>query len=54
MKTAADYVSEPKARKSRPWIWVFVAFLVQLAAWTAWFVIAAHNRVEEVPLSTHR
>lgn len=40
-------------RRSFPlWFWVLVAFGVQLAAWTVWFVIASHHRVAEVPLST--
>ncbi|HWL15264.1 MAG TPA: hypothetical protein VNR00_06645 [Opitutus sp.] len=40
-------------RRSFPlWLWVLVAFGVQLAAWTVWFVIASHHRVAEVPLST--
>jgi len=41
-------MAEP--RRFRPWLWVFVAFAVQLAAWTAWFVVAAHHPVAEVPL----
>ena len=34
------------------WAWVGLAFGLMLAAWTAFFVIAAHNKVEEVPLQT--
>jgi len=34
------------------WLWVGLAFGLLLAAWTALFVIAAHNKVEEVPLQT--
>lgn len=37
-------------RRSCPWVWVVVAFAVQLAAWTAWFVVAARHPVAEVPL----
>ena len=40
------------ARRSRWWLWVIVAFLVQFAVWTAWLIFAAHNPVEEVPLAT--
>jgi hypothetical protein len=40
-----------KIRRSRLWLWFVAAFLVQCAAWTAWFVIASHHRVEEVPLA---
>lgn len=39
-----------EARRSRIWWWVVVAFLVQIAAWTAWFIIAKKHAVEEVPL----
>jgi len=34
------------------WFWVGLAFGLMLAAWTALFIIAAHNKVEEVPLQT--
>lgn len=40
----------PKARSSRLWLWFVVAFLLQAAAWTAWFVIASKHPVQEVPL----
>ena len=46
---------ENKAAKSPPsrlWLWVLAAFALQLAAWTAWFIIASRNKVEEVPLAT--
>jgi hypothetical protein len=33
---------------------VLAAFALQLAAWTAWFVIASHHKVAEVPLATSR
>jgi hypothetical protein len=39
-------------KKSKLWILFIVAFALQFAAWTAWFIIAAHHRVEEVPLAT--
>lgn len=42
------------ARKSRLWLWFVAAFVVQLAAWGAWFVIASKNPVAEVPLETAR
>ena len=38
--------------RSRLWL-IFVAVcLLQVAAWTAWFIIAAKHPVEEVPLAT--
>ncbi|MFY9923524.1 MAG: hypothetical protein ABSF76_00985 [Opitutaceae bacterium] len=37
--------------KSRLWWWIVAACIVHVAAWTAWFVIAAHHPVEEVPLA---
>lgn len=39
-----------RAKPSRLWLWFVAAFLIQGAAWTAWFVIAAKHRVQEVPL----
>ena len=40
-----------KPGPSRLWLWVLAAFVVQVAAWTAWFVIAAHHPVSDVPLA---
>ncbi len=37
-------------KKSRLWLWVVAAFALQCAAWAAWFIIAANNRVAEVPI----
>ena len=37
---------------SKLWLWFVAAFALQGAAWTAWFVIALHYKVEEVPLAT--
>ena len=42
------------AGSSRLWLWVLAAFALQLAAWTAWFIIALHHQVEEVPLAHAR
>lgn len=39
------------APRSRLWLWVLVAFALQFAAWTAWFVLASKNPVQEVPLA---
>ena len=36
---------------SRLWLWFIAAFLLQAAAWTTWFVIASHHKVQEVPLA---
>lgn len=41
-----------KPRRSQLWIWIVIAFVVQIAAWTLWFTIAGNNPVEEVPLKT--
>lgn len=44
----------PKAAKSsRLWYWVGAAFALQLAAWTAWLIVASHHQIEEIPLATH-
>ena len=50
--TAADTSpSGPQpAGKSRLWVWFVLAFVLQLGAWVAWFVIADQHRVETVPL----
>jgi hypothetical protein len=38
------------AAPSKLW-WCFIAlFALQLAAWTAWFIVASHLHVAEVPL----
>lgn len=50
MKTATESVA-PQA-PSYLWLVFVAAFVLQLAAWTAWFIVASHNRVEEVPLVT--
>lgn len=36
---------------ARCWIWFVVAGIVFLGAWIAWFIIAAHHPVAEVPLA---
>jgi len=33
---------------SRPWLWFVVAFVVFLAAWTAFFIIAAKNPARDI------
>ena len=38
-------------KKSRAWLWFVAAFILQLGAWTAWFVIASNHKVAEVPLT---
>jgi len=48
--TAASPVVRP--RPSRLWLWIVAAFVIQAAAWTAWFTIASKHRVAEVPLAT--
>jgi hypothetical protein len=35
---------------SRLWLWCVAAFVVQAAVWAAWFTIAHHHPVQEVPL----
>lgn len=43
---------EPRKKGSKLWLWVVAACALQIAAWSAWFIIASHNRVQEVPLAT--
>jgi hypothetical protein len=42
-----------KTKSSKLWLWIVAAIVLQLAAWTIWFMIAAHHKVEEVPLVGH-
>ncbi len=42
----------PPRKKSKLWLLFAAAGALQLAAWTAWFVIASHHPVAEVPLTT--
>ena len=41
-------------KKSKLWLFFVAAFALQLAAWTAWFVIASRHPVQEVPLQHSR
>lgn len=41
----------PPAKSSRLWWWFVGAFVIEVAAWIAWFIIAAQHRVAEVPLA---
>ncbi|MEY4939323.1 MAG: hypothetical protein RIQ93_1058 [Verrucomicrobiota bacterium] len=44
---------DPGNRKpSRLWLWLMVPVVLQLAAWTAWFIIASHHPVAAVPLAS--
>ena len=42
-----------KNRPSWLWLWFVAAFVLQAAAWAAWFMIAAQNQVPDVPLATN-
>lgn len=37
--------------RSRVWLWIVAIVGLQLAAWTAWLMIASQHRVAEVPLA---
>jgi hypothetical protein len=51
--TTTERLAGSGPRRRNPLWWIVVgAFLVQLAAWAAWFTIASHHRVQEVPLAT--
>lgn len=41
-----------KPRRSKLWIWIVFAFVLQITAWIVWFKIAGQHPVEEVPLAT--
>ena len=40
-------------KASRLWLWFVAAFVLQFGAWTVWFVIASHHKIQEVPLATN-
>ncbi len=46
--------SQGSPRPSRLWWWIVAACALHVAAWTAWFIIAAHNPVDEVPIAGAR
>jgi hypothetical protein len=50
MNSVNPSIPSAPPKKSRLWLWFVGAFLVQLAAWAAWFAIAAQHKVQEVPL----
>lgn len=53
MKTPAPITTTDTAsRPSRWWWWVVGAFALQFTVWIAWFIVAAHHPVEEVPVAT--
>lgn len=36
--------------RRKPWLWVVLAFAVQIGVWAAWITLASKNKVAEVPL----
>lgn len=34
----------------KPWLWIVIAFLVLIAAWTVLITIAVNNQPEKIPL----
>lgn len=49
----ASQPAQDTRQPSRLWLWFVAAFVLQLAAWTAWFVIASHHPVAQVPLASN-
>lgn len=47
-------MNTPAAKKSKLWLMFVAVIALQLAAWTAWFIIAAKHPVAEVPLAQPR
>ncbi len=48
---APTHTTEPTpGGSSRLWLWFVAAFALQLVVWTAWFILAAHHPVEEIPV----
>lgn len=52
MNTPAEDTPAEARKGSRLWLWFVAAFLIQMAAWTAWLVFASQHKVAEVPLAT--
>ena len=52
--SATNPGTDPVPPPARSYLWlIFVAaFVLQLAAWTAWIIVASKHKVEEVPLTT--
>jgi hypothetical protein len=50
--TSVRFASAHRAKGSRLWWWVVAAFAFQMAAWTAWFIVASRHKIEDVPLVT--
>ncbi len=48
--SAGEPLPGSRSRGARLWWWVMLAFALQIAAWTAWFVIARRHPVQEVPV----
>lgn len=34
----------------KPWLWIVIAFLVLIAAWTVLITIAVNNQPEKIPV----
>jgi|GEM_PF-828770 len=41
-----------RPRRSKLWLFVWLAFALQITAWYFWIKLASQHRVEEVPLAT--
>jgi hypothetical protein len=41
----------PEALRPRIWWWIVAATVLHIGAWAAWFVLAAHHPVADVPLA---
>ena len=50
MNPAAEAIPPP--HRSYVWLVFVAAFALQLAVWTAWFIVAAKHQVADVPLQT--
>ena len=48
--SSSDPVLKAGFIASRPWLWVVLAFVLLLSAWSALFYIALEHQPESVPL----
>lgn len=53
MSAVGHQPGSPGRPGSKIWLWLVALLLLQIAAWTAWLVIASRHKVAEVPLEAH-
>jgi len=52
MSSNASHLKQSKSRKSKLWLFIWLAFALQITAWVFWVKLASKHPVQEVPLVT--